>query len=85
MDKQKLKLSHDQSFAAWLDEPMTRLGMSLIPGGTHQDALKMLLRSAFDAGVGTGSAETAIAFFKTVMELDKKPPPPDENARTGSK
>lgn len=58
-------------FDKWLDEPMVRLGLSMIPAGENADALRMLLRSAFDAGVKVGSGNMAMSFLEAVL---KKPP-----------
>lgn len=44
-------------FAKWLDEPMTRMGLSFIPAGEHQDGLRLLLQSAFDAGFNCGAGD----------------------------
>jgi hypothetical protein len=57
----------DRSFADWLGSPMVKLGISLIPPGDHHDALKLLLRSAFDAGDSCG-------FSSMVEELMRKAP-----------
>ena len=48
----------------WQDEPMVRMGLSMIPPGDHQDALKMLLHSAFNAGFAAGSGN----MLSTVVE-----------------
>ncbi len=44
----------NETFGAWLDRPKTRLIMSQIPAGDNKETLSVLLRSAFDAGVGCG-------------------------------
>jgi hypothetical protein len=55
----------DKSFADWLGSPMVKLGISLIPAGEHHDALRLLLRAAFDAGDSCG-------FASMVEELMRK-------------
>lgn len=44
-------------FDKWRGEPMVRMGISMIPAGEHQDALIMLLQSAFDTGFANGSSD----------------------------
>ena len=53
----EMEVSRDEAFSKWLSAPMTRMGMAAIPAGDHQDALKLLLRSAFDTGSGHGVGE----------------------------
>lgn len=70
IEEQKSKARHKAAFDKWLDEPMVRMGMSMVPAGDHKDTLQMLLRSAFDAGVGCGGADIAISLMTSL--LDKK-------------
>lgn len=45
-----------ERFEEWMNTPMVRLVISTIPPGDTPDALKTLLRSAFDAGSSCGEA-----------------------------
>ena len=45
-----------------------RMGMSMIPAGEHSDALKMLLRSAFDAGFDAGGADVGITLITAMLD-----------------
>lgn len=54
-----------------MNEPMVRLGMSLIPAGDNADAFKSLLRSCYEAGFSCGF-DTAIIFLEKMMEANKK-------------
>lgn len=60
------------AFDKWLDEPMVRMGLSMIPAGEHQDTLRMLLQSAFDAGHTSGGGSMLGSFLEAM--LTKKPP-----------
>lgn len=60
------------SFNEWMAEPMTRFAMASIPAGDHQDALAMLLRAAFESGVGLGQVETAISLAEGLMNHRRK-------------
>lgn len=55
--EQKSAARKKAGFNKWRDEPMVRIGISMIPAGEHQDTLIMLLQSAFDSGFGTGSSD----------------------------
>jgi hypothetical protein len=65
----------NSSFEKWLSQPMTRMGISMIPAGDRDDALRFLLRSAFDAGADTGAGnvagEMASAILESMMKKDK--------------
>lgn len=58
-------------FAKFLDDPMIRMGMSMIPAGDKQEALKMLLQSAFNSGFDHGSAMVAVSMVELLLK-DKK-------------
>lgn len=64
------------AFDKWLSEPMTRMGMSMVPAAEKQEALLLLLRSAFNAGTEAGSGNTAGEFMSAILESmqDKKKP-----------
>ena len=68
----RAEIQKKESFAKWMDEPMVRMGLSMVPMGDHEDALKMLLQSAFIAGFGAGSG----SMLASVVEglLKSKPP-----------
>lgn len=67
----RLKEQADKSFARWLAEPMTRMGISMIPAGEHRDTLQLLLRSAFDAGTQCGQGGFAVELLE-VMFKDRR-------------
>ena len=61
-----------EAFDAWLAAPMTRMGMAAIPAGEHQDALKLLLRSAFDAGSNQGAGNILGHLLKSMFDKQDK-------------
>jgi len=70
--ERRAEVQKKDAFTKWQDEPMVRMGLSMIPSGDHQDALKMLLQSAFNAGFSAGSGN----MLSTVVEaLIKKQGP----------
>lgn len=53
------------AFDKWLSEPMVRICMAQIPATDYSDTLKLLLRSAFDAGFRSGSGD--LSFLETIL------------------
>lgn len=68
----KLKEMEERGFSEWLTQPTSRLLISTIPAGEHQETLMTILRSAFDAGKNIGSAGIALLLLEGM--LDKRPP-----------
>lgn len=60
------------AFEKWLSAPMTRMGMATIPAGEHQDALRLLLRSAFDAGHSSGVGNVLVHVIGAMLARDDK-------------
>lgn len=56
----------DQAFMRWLDAPMTRFGYGLASKG-DADAMRLLLRSAFDAGHLSGGGQVAAGLLEAVV------------------
>lgn len=54
---QRLQKESDAGFSAWMRKPETKLLLSMLPGSTQPPELvATLLRSAFDAGAGSGQS-----------------------------
>lgn len=58
-------------FIKFLDDPMVRMGISMIPEGDGRDTLKMLLQSAFNCGYDHGAAMVAVSMVEMFMK-DRK-------------
>ena len=56
------------AYEKWLAEPMTRMGLSMVPAADKDDTLRLLLRSAFDAGAGAGEGSTVGDFMEVILE-----------------
>jgi hypothetical protein len=69
---QRLKATNDEAFNRWLAEPLTRMGLSMVPAGDKDDTLRLLLRSAFDAGVGCGQGGFAVEMLTSMMNKEQK-------------
>lgn len=67
----RAKESVDKAFASWLAQPMVRMGLSMVPAGENKDALQMLLRSAFDAGVNCGQGQIAVEMLEAIFTKDR--------------
>jgi hypothetical protein len=61
-------------FEKWLDEPMVRMGMSIIPAGERPESLKLLLQSAFDAGYGVGVGDVLFDMIENIVTKKGEPP-----------
>jgi hypothetical protein len=59
------------SFQKWLARPETKLLLSMVPQAENQDAVSVILRSAFDAGSNFGQGD---ALGLMVEALLKAPP-----------
>jgi hypothetical protein len=76
---QKFRDDADRGYAAWLQRDQTQGLLALIPENTSRD---VILRSAFDAGCGTGSVSVLLAMLdvqrdRLVSEGSKQFPPLD--------
>ncbi len=58
----------DHAFDRWMNEPITRMTLSMIPAGEHPGALRVLLRTAFDLGFGVGVAEILNDVLERVLK-----------------
>lgn len=72
----KAKEDSDKSkgFDSFMARPTTRLLLSMIPAGEHQDALRTLLREAFDTGWGHGSGSMLGIMLEQVMRGPQRAP-----------
>jgi hypothetical protein len=61
------ELAKRDGFAAWMNEPMTRTLVSMIPPGENPELLRMILQAAFDNGFARGAGATAISFISSLM------------------
>lgn len=59
------------AFDKFLQEPMVKLGLSMLPPAQDPDLVKNLLRSAFDAGHGHGTGAVLIDMLTTMFK-DRK-------------
>lgn len=66
------KAGSDKAFADWLARPETKLILSTLPATGNPEALQVLLRSAFDAGCGEGTARTAAELVGVLLDAKRK-------------
>lgn len=69
--QRKTETRKKAAFDKWLNEPMVRMGMSMIPAGDREDALRMLLQSAFEAGCCCGAGDVTSQMVESI--LTRKP------------
>lgn len=65
--QRKTEVRKKAAFEKWLDEPMVRMGISMIPAGERADALRMLLQSAFESGCNCGAGDVTVQMLESVM------------------
>ncbi len=70
--KQRETTEKNAAFEKWMSDPLVRMSLSMIPAGEHQDALQVLLRSAFDAGHAAGGGAMAGTFLEAILSKDMK-------------
>ncbi len=63
-------------FAKWMDQPATRMMLSMIPASEHREVLETLLEETYNAGFGSGAGKTAVSFLETIFKnMSKRDPP----------
>lgn len=62
----------EKGFNAFMENPMTKLVLSLIPAAENPDAVKTLLRQAFESGINTGECVILESFLKHVIKKDDR-------------
>lgn len=55
-------------FDDFMTAPTTKLLLSLIQASDHPEAMKTLLRSAFDCGVGSGSGGVLLSLITAMTQ-----------------
>ena len=62
-----------EAFARFMDQPSTRMMVSMIPPGEKQEVMGTLLQETFNAGWGGGAGNTAGSFLDAILKgMDKK-------------
>lgn len=70
------KVAKRDGFAKWMDQPATRMMVSMIPASEKQEVLETLLQEAFNAGYQSGGSQMVGSVFKAVfngMEKNRGP------------
>lgn len=71
--KRRSKEEGEQSFNAWISQPMTRMAISMIPCPEgNPEILETILRDAFDAGYGAGGASIAMEMVSGLLKAQIK-------------
>ena len=71
--EQRDKAKKKSAFAKWMDQPATRMMISMIPASDKPEVLETLLQETFNAGFGAGSGETAASFLEAILKnVDKR-------------
>lgn len=67
----KMRERADDAFNDFISAPTTKVLLTLIPPSDHPEAVKTLLRSAFDCGNMTGHMSVMLPLMETIMKKDK--------------
>lgn len=63
----KDKAAKKDGFAKWMDQPATRMMLSMIPASEKQEVLETLLQEAFNAGYQAGGGQMIGSVFESVF------------------
>jgi hypothetical protein len=69
--REKSERRMNEGFANWFAKPETRLILSSVPSGG--EALEVLLRSAYNAGFGSGGADIMISVMESMAKNNREP------------
>lgn len=73
--KAEKAVKKDQHFTEFLERAESKLMLSLIPASDNPDAVKTLLRSAFDAGSAHGSGEILVEMVGALLKAPRRDEP----------
>ena len=62
------KAAKRDGFAKWMDQPATRMMLSMIPPSEKQEVLQTLLQETFNAGYQSGSGQMISSVFEAVID-----------------
>lgn len=63
----KQAVARKAAFHKWMDQPMTKALIGLIPAAENSP-LELLLQAAYDAGFGHGAGATAVEFLTVIFD-----------------
>ncbi len=70
----KMKANEEEQFNNWIAKSETKLMLSMIPQAENPDVVKLLLRSAYDAGNAAGGANVMIEVVEAMLKDRPKQP-----------
>lgn len=68
----RMKGRCDEAFQSWISQPLVRMTISKMPSGDDPDTMRELLRSAFDAGNGSGQGIMAAEMIEAILAKEDK-------------
>jgi hypothetical protein len=63
----KIEMHRKHGFAEWLDQPLLKAMVSMIPPGPDQDHVRLVLQAAYDAGFQAGGCSVMLRMVETVL------------------
>lgn len=65
-------LAKKEGFSTWMNQPATRMMLSMIPPADKAEVIKTLLQETFNAGYIRGAAQTAVGLLTAMFKrMDK--------------
>ena len=59
-----------KGFEKFMEDPTTKLTLSLLPTGDHPDAVQTLVKSAFEAGHSNGQGTMLVEMLLTMFKKE---------------
>lgn len=66
------KLLRKEGYSLFMDQPATRMMLSMIPPGEKQDVLETLLQETYNSGFSCGSATALISVMDSMISREIK-------------
>jgi hypothetical protein len=68
----RLKEVANRAFTGWLQQPLVKMTLATLPPSDNPDALRELLRAAFDAGTAAGQTGMAIEMIQAMVDSERR-------------
>ena len=66
--KEKDAIAKKDGFSDWMNQPATRMMLSMIPPADKAEIIETLLQETYNAGYAKGAGQTAVSFFEAMFK-----------------
>lgn len=70
--EEKSRLHKRNGFAKWLEQPMTRALVSMIPASEGKDVVQTVLQAAWESGYDTGVGVGMLMVIESIMKEPRR-------------